>query len=333
MKKSVTPLAEISPTSQRQKQVVFLVLPAVELLDLAGPAQAFYIATQLGAKYQLVFCAGLTSLASAQGLVLAQLAPPPSLESGDSVIIPGSSLVNRGLEEPLLDTNTRIWLKQAHQKGVHIASVCTGAFALGEAGLLDGRRCTTHWLRLELLQKSYPKAQVLDNVLFINDHNITSSAGIASGIDMALAVIEKEQGPIFTAQVAHYLVVYLRRNGMQQQSSIYLEYRSHLHTGVHRAQDFIVNHLTEHLTLENIANTALMSERSLNRSFKDATGLTPIQYQQYLRLELAKTLMLNSHYNLDEIANKCGFETPRHFRRLWKNHFGVAPSVTRQAMC
>jgi len=312
--------------------MVFLVLHGVQLLDLAGPAQVFHTANRLGARYSLSFCAASERVVSAQGLVFAELSTLPDvsvLSQADSVLIAGVTSENGLLTRPLLDERTRVWLQSTYQSGASLASVCTAAFALAEAGLLDGRRCTTHWLELAHLRDRYPLARVTDNVLFVRDQAITTSAGIASGIDMALWLVEQDYGALFTAQVARCLVVYLRRNGTQPQTSVYLEYRTHLDSDVHRAQDFILDHMTERLTLAGIAQAAHLSTRTLSRAFKAATGLTPVQYQQTVRLALAETLMSNPQLSIDAIAEKCGFEDGRHFRRLWKARYGSVPSVAR----
>src|SRR5260221_13256508 len=123
-------------------------------------------------------------------------------------------------------------------------------------------------------------------------------------------------GPLFAAQVARYLVVYVRRNGSQPQHSIYLDYRTHLNTGVHHAQNFIITHVTERISLEEIGQAARLATRSLTRAFKEVTGLTPIQYQQYLRLALAQSLRAHARLTVGHFAEECGFVYGRHFRRL-----------------
>lgn len=316
-------------TGSGARNIVFLVLPQVHLLDLSGPAQVFDTARRAGAPYALHYYSHQTRQVSAQGMVLADLAPLAPVTANDLILVPGIEWEHCSEEEDLLDQETRAWLSSASQAGAHITSVCTGAFALGEAGLLDGRRCTTHWAQIDVLQTRFPRARVLDNVLFVYDGRLTTSAGIASGIDMALAFLEHDQGPMFAAQVARHLVVYLRRNGSQPQGSIYLEYRTHLHSGVHGAQDYLVNHVAEHVSLNELANIAGISTRGLNRAFKESTGLTPIQYHQRLRLELAATLLSNPALRVEDVAMKCGFEDVRHFRRLWQRQFGMPPSAGR----
>lgn len=328
--------AQSFTTSTVKQQVIFLVLEGVELLDLAGPAQVFSMAASLGAPYSLHFCGNMGDARSAQGLFLGQLEPLPSLSAQDLIVVAGVALDQ--LDQPLLDTTTRDWLIAAHTNGTRIASICTGAFVLGEAGLLDNRCCTTHWFVVQDLQQRYPMARVVDSVLYVNDPcgicgaacSIVTSAGIASGIDMALSLVEQQHGVQLAAEVARYLVIYLRRNGSQSQQSVYLEYRNHLHSGVHQVQNWLAEHVTKSVSLTELAQIAHMSVRSLSRAFKTATGLTPVQYQQRLRLEVAATLLQNSELSIEAIAARCGFDDARHFRRLWQRYFGVSPAVTRQ---
>jgi transcriptional regulator GlxA family with amidase domain len=312
-----------------ERRVIFVVLPRVNLLDLGGPAQVFHVANRYGAKYQLIFCAATPSIQSIQGLPLGPLEAFPVPRADDLVIVPGPRLEPPVPGQPWIDPVAVAWLRTASATGTHLASVCTGMAALGEAGLLDGRRCTTHWESVEEMQVRYPRALVQDAVLYTHDGNVTTSAGIASGIDMALSLLEREHGPLLTAQVARYLVVYLRRGGVQQQTSVYLEYRTHLHPGVHRVQDQLGQQVSSKFTLEQLAEFANLSPRGLTKAFKQHTGLTPLAYQQKLRLELAAQLMNDPRLTLEAIAERCGFEDPRHFRRLWHEHYGASPSSAR----
>ncbi|GAA6615597.1 hypothetical protein NUACC26_013920 [Scytonema sp. NUACC26] len=147
---------------------------------------------------------------------------------------------------------------------------------------------------------------------------------------MALSLIEQQHEPRLAAEVARYLVIYIRRNGTQPQRSVYLEYRNHLHPGVHRVQNWLAEHVLKSVSLTELAQIANMSVRSFSRAFKEATGLTPVQYQQRLRLEVASTLLQNSDLSIEAIATRCGFDDTRHFRRLWQRYFGVSPSATRK---
>ncbi|HEX7807112.1 MAG TPA: DJ-1/PfpI family protein [Thermoanaerobaculia bacterium] len=289
-------------------------LPQVEILDLAGPLQAFYEANATRARYRVRVCSPRERIESHHGVVLADLDPLPD-DAGDAlVIVPGMPYART----EKLDRGVVRWLTRAARGGAHIASVCTGAFVLGEAGLLDGRRCTTHWSRTSELAKRFPRARVLVDRLFVTEENITTSAGIASGIDMALAFIEQSDGPVVAAEVAREMVVYLRRDGAQEQSSVYLDHRTHLHPGVHRVQDWIVRNPAEQSTLESFAEVAGMSPRSLTRTFRQATGISVHDFATRVRVELAKSLMNNPSLTMEAVAHRCGFTSARHLRRYVK---------------
>lgn len=311
-------------------RVVFLLLPDVNLLDLAGPAQVFHVAGRYGAAYQLLFCAEQPDIMSAQGLAFGNIQPLIAVGAQDVVIVPGVSLDAYASGAMRLSADVLQWLARAHLAGAHIASICTGAFVLGEAGLLEGRRCTTHWDVTAALQERYPQARVIEAALFVHDTNVTTSAGIASGIDLALALVEQAHGPLVAAQIARYVVVYLRRSDTHAQESVYLAYRSHLHPAVHRAQDYLIQTQTTAIALQDVAAYAHMSVRNLLRVFKQSTGITPLQYHQRLRLEFAASLLRNPDLSVEEVAARCGFDDARHFRRLWRRIYGAPPSSSRR---
>lgn len=301
-------------------------LPEVHLLDLTGPIQAFDAARQMGIPYQLRFCATQPRQQSAQGLWLAELEPLRSVAPGDLVIVPGvrfSRLAN-------IDSAIHPWLRAALEHDAQICSVCTGAFILAQAGLLHGRQCTTHWGRIADLQQAAPDARVLSNRLFVTDGPITSSAGIASGIDTALALIERRHGPLTAAAVARELVVYMRRDGSQSQQSIYVDYRTHMHPSIHRVQDALIAHPDQPATIANLAALAGMSPRHLTRVFRQATGISIKDFSTRLRLELAQGLLHDPQLTIEEVALRCGFESARQLRRLWREFFGTTPTASRQ---
>ncbi|GEM44981.1 GlxA family transcriptional regulator [Deinococcus cellulosilyticus] len=310
-------------------RVAFLILDAVHLLDLAGPVQVFSEACEMGADYQMIHCSTQPAVKSAQGLTLSDLVPLPDLGPGDLILVAGCRVGGnlRTLRCP--PDEVLQWLQKHHRLGISITSVCSGAGVLGYAGLLSGRKCTTHHLLTSHLQEMFPKAKVQDNRLYVTDGNITTSAGIASGMDMALHFIEQQHGALFAAKLARDMVVYHRRQGMDLQDSLYLQYRAHLHSGVHRVQDFLIEHAHEQVPLAQLAELAHLSPRHLTRAFKEHTGLTPLQYQQRLRLEKARQLMQNRTLTVERIAELCGFEDARHFRRLYRELLGVSPREAR----
>ena len=201
---------------------------------------------------------------------------------------------------------------------------------LAEAGLLNGLSCTTHWERFDQLESEYPEIRVIKDQLFVKNESIYTSAGIASGIDLALSIIEDEHGSFFASRVAKELIVYMRRDSSQPQVSTYLDYRSHLNPGIHEVQDMIVNNPKEKLSLDLLSDIAGMSTRNLTRIFKRSTGLTINEYSNKIRLELASALMNNPKLSIENIAISCGFKDARHFRRLWNSAYGKSPSKSRQ---
>lgn len=308
-------------------RVVFLLLPELEILDLAGPLQAFDEAARAGAGLRVVLGSPQPRVRTDQGLCLADLEPLPAPEPTDLIVVPGMRFAAlEAVPAPVL-----AWLREAYLRGAQLASVCTGAFVLGRAGLLEGRQCTTHWSRVEDLQRAYPSARVLDNRLFVHDGPVTTSAGIASGIDMALALLERHFGPLLVAAVAREMVVYLRRDGSHRQQSVYLEYRTHLHPGVHRVQDWLTAHPAERATLSDLARRAALSPRHLTRVFRQATGVSVQEFTTRLRLELARGLLHDPRMTVEAVASRCGFASARQLRRLWKGVYGTSPGSERAA--
>jgi len=290
---------------------VFVLLPEVEILDLAGPLQALGEANRSRPRYRLRFCSTRDKVRTDQGIVLADLEPLPDPGAGTLIVVPGMPYA----ATQKLDRGVVRWLRGAAASGAHLASVCTGAFVLGEAGLLDSRRCTTHWSRTSELAQRFPNARVLTDRLFVTDGEVTTSAGIASGIDMALALIEQADGPLVAAEVAREMVVYLRRDGSQEQQSVYLDFRTHLHPGVHRVQDWIVRNPDRRPTLDELAELAGMSSRNLTRTFRKATGISVHEFSTRVRLELARSLAHEPSLTMDAVARRSGLSA-RQLRRF-----------------
>ncbi|MGH3715152.1 MAG: GlxA family transcriptional regulator [Micromonosporaceae bacterium] len=295
-------------------RIVFLLSPKLHLLDLAGPAQVFSTAADLGCDYPLVYLGEQEDVPTAQGATLRAETDWPALRPDDLLLVPGWrawDLTPRNGPGP----RAVELLREHHAAGGTVASVCAGADALGRAGLLDGRRCTTHHALQDELARRYPKATVVRDVLYVVDQRVVSSAGIASGIDLALHLVAVRHGPRTAARVARAMVVYARRNGDESQRSAMLRHRAHLSEVAHRVQDVIDARYPEPLPLGELAAAAGVSERTLTRAFRAATGLTPLRYQQVLRLERAEHL-LGHGATMDAAARAVGFEDPRMLRRL-----------------
>ncbi|MFE7129473.1 GlxA family transcriptional regulator [Streptomyces sp. NPDC057638] len=295
--------------------IAFLLVPGLHLLDLAGPAQVFSTASDLGHPYTLSYIADQPLVPTAQGLPLAARPDWPELGPDDLIVVPGWRAPTLAAG-PALGAASLRSLRDHHSRGGTVASVCAGAEALGRAGLLDGRRCTTHHDVQDELARRYPRATVIRDVLHTTDDRVVTSAGIASGIDLALHLVATRHGPAVAAQVARDMVVYARRNGHEPQTSAMLRHRSHLNDTVHRAQDLLDARFDQPLPLPALAAAVGVSERTLTRLFTRATGgLTPLRYQQTLRLERAEHLISHGATR-DAAARAVGFEDPRMLRRL-----------------
>jgi transcriptional regulator GlxA family with amidase domain len=168
------------------------------------------------------------------------------------------------------------------------------------------------------LQKQFPLARVLTDILYIKSNNIYTSAGISAGIDLALAILEDAKGPFFTHKVARGLVVYHRRSGTHKQQSIYLDYRNHINPQVHEVQDYLIDNLSAENDIETLASLVNMSARNLSRVFKDKTGSTVLEYLTLLRKEYAGTMLNNPEYTIEYIAAQCGFKSARQLQRILK---------------
>jgi transcriptional regulator GlxA family with amidase domain len=295
-------------------RVVFLLVPRVHLLDLAGPAQVFSTAADHGLGYALDYVAEQPEVPTAQGLRLHASPHWPRLGPDDMVLVPGWRAPVLHGSAPIAAATLRA-LRAHHDTGGTVASVCAGADALGRAGLLDGRRCTTHHDVQDELAARYPRATVVRDVLYVVDGRVITSAGIASGIDLALHLVAVRHGPGAAARVAREMVVYARRNGDEQQTSAMLRHRAHLSDSVHRVQDLIDTRFGERLALADLAAAAGLSERTLTRRFTAATGLTPLRYQQELRVERAEHL-IGQGSTVESAARAVGFQDARMLRRL-----------------
>lgn len=295
-------------------KIVFLLVPNLHLLDLAGPAQVFSTAADFGHPYELAYVAEREEVPTAQGLRLRAETAWPRLGSDDLILVPGCSLASlASAPKPARATLDR--LAAHHAAGGTVASVCSGADILGQAGLLDRHRCTTHHDLQDELAARYPAARVERDVLYVVDGRVITSAGIASGIDLALHLVAVRHGPAAAARVARDMVVYARRAGDASQNSAMLRHRRHLRDAVHRAQDRIEEHYAEPLRLSELAAASGVSERTLTRQFVESTGMTPLRYQQTLRVERAEHL-IGHGATAEAAAHAVGFADARMLRRL-----------------
>lgn len=297
---------------------IFLLLPQVHVLDLAGPDQAIHEAIDYKANFEIEYCGIDKHVVTTSGLPFGKVKhfSKVKAEAGDYLIVPGCSYSYLTSNEFLLNKNLFRWINDLHTKNVVMCSICMGAFVLAESGLLNEKICTTHFKKTKELQKRYPKIKVVENMLFTEQDNIYTSAGIASGIDLALHIIEKLKGSYFAHLVARELVVYNRRSGSDNQESDFLKFRNHIHSGIHKVQDFIFENVHLKTNLYDLAAIANMSERNFTRIFKKETGVTVNGYITLIRKARAAELLQNPNFSKIEIANKVGLQSDKQLGRI-----------------
>lgn len=302
------------------KKIAFIIPPTVELLDLAGPVQVFTEAKFYGYEIDIEFYVFESGPISTSGLGFGQLPhfSATDLKEGDFVFVPGMDQNYVRSSSFIKETGFFDWLKKCVDRRINVCSVCNGAFALGEAGLLSGLDCTTHWRRVEELQSRFPLTRVLSDVLYVKESYVCTSGGITAGIDLALSILEDLAGAPFAQKVARGLVFYYRKNGNNQQDTSYLNFRNHLSIKIHDVQNYLLHNISGETSISSLAVIADMSPRNLTRVFKQITGVTVKQYLTKLRLEMAKTLLKNTENSLEYVANRCGFKTTRQLQRILK---------------
>lgn len=299
---------------------VFLVLPHVHILDLAGADQAILEAIDYDADFEIAYCGIGKDIHTTSGLPFGKIPhySEIALKKDDFLLIPGASYTYLASEDFLQSKDLFEWIRVQYAKGVNLCSICLGAFVLAETGLLNKKKCTTHFKKTSELQKRFPSVKVQENTLFTDEGNIYTSAGVAAGIDLMLYIIEKLKGSQFAYLVARELVVYNRRSGQDSQESDFFKFRNHIHTGIHKVQDCIVENIHEKHNLCDLAEISNMSERNFTRIFKKETGITVNDFITNIRLVKAKELLKNPDLSKAEIAHKVGLQSEKQLTRILK---------------
>jgi transcriptional regulator GlxA family with amidase domain len=312
------------------REVLFVLLPRLVLLDVAGPGEAFRLAEQqCPGSYRLRFIAPQRTLKSALGLSLSALEPLPARVSPEAILVlPG---VSGARVEPRLPATARLieWLRAPQIAPGLLMCVCAGGVLAAHAGRLAGRECTTHHAHLEELRRVEPRAQVHDNRIFVEDGALVSSAGVTAGIDLALHLIGRQLGPRVASRVARELVVYLRRAGSDPTLSPWVMHRNHLHPAVHRVQDAVGRDPGARWGARELAAVACTSARNLARLFAAHAGCSPLDYVQLLRFALARQLVTQSRLDLEHVAQRAGFSSAQQLRRVWSRWERQPPSTLR----
>jgi transcriptional regulator GlxA family with amidase domain len=334
---------QIAANQETRQIPVFVVLPPrLLLLDIAGPLEVLRQANRVQAavRFNVHYVGPNSTLQTSIGIALTGIEPlPDKLPPGAWVVLAGDvehvmlcgGGIGRGKSQADEADEAEIvaWLKQAIQPGHKLISICTGALIAARAGLLDGHACTTHHLSCTELAAIAPQARVLENRLYVEDGERYSSAGITAGIDMMLYLVHQCTDQSCAVAVARYLVVYLRRSGADPQLSPWLEGRNHIHPAVHRVQDAIANDLTNPWNLRGLAKIACASGRHLSRLFHEHVGMSIAEYTNRLRVALAQELLRETNLDMERVAEKAGFSSPRQLRRAWRKVYKTPPREAR----
>jgi transcriptional regulator GlxA family with amidase domain len=310
------------------RDIAILIFPKFQLLDAAGPLTALEEAR----RRTVPPCYRLRLIAQKGGLVVSSSGVQLMAESLiddplDTLIVAGGL----GTGQASTCTETLAYIRAAAARARRIASVCSGAFVLAAAGVLDGKRVTTHWARAAELARAYPQVRVEPDRIFIRDGTVWTSAGVTAGIDLALALIAEDVGEPVAKSAAQQLVVYYRRPGGQSQFSALLEMDS-ADSRFWPVLSWAREHLDERLPVERLADRAAMSPRHFTRTFVRETGMTPAKAVERLRLEIARERIEGSSEPIENIAASTGFRDPERMRRAFIRAFGQPPQALRRAV-
>lgn len=299
-------------------KIVFLILPHTNLMDFGGASHVFLEAKEKGLDIEIKFCSYEQNLVSSVGLPLGKLDHYKNinLNTGDYLFIVSADIHFILSDKFNPHKNLLKWLVACKQNGAMVCAICNGAFLLGKTSLLNDRKCTTHWKRTKELQTQFPLAKVQENILFIEDNGIITSAGGTSGIDVALYIITKLKNDLFSYKVSRELIIYNRRSGNDAQHSVYLNNRNHVHMGIHKVQDYLQENLNKKNSLHKLAEIANMSYRNFCRIFKKETFLTVTEYITILRKEKINQLSKNLDMSKLQIASECGLKSERQLSRI-----------------
>lgn len=318
-------MAAMSPP----RNIALLLYPGFDLLDATGPAAVFDAARDRDprANYRLVTCAAQPGpVRSSSGLALhAERAFAPGPARIHTLVVPGGPAVASLLgDEALLAAIQRL-----ARRAERVVSICTGAFLLAAAGLLDGRRVTTHWRHAGELARRFPTLKVEPDAIYLRDGPVWTSAGVSAGMDLALALVEADHGQAQALDTARALVVYLKRPGGQSQFSVPLQAQSAEHATLGRARQAILDQPHQAWTVARLAERAAVSERHLRRLFRQELGIGPLEFIRDATLERAQRLLSDGDASVADIARRCGYRSASSFIRRFQARLGVSPADYR----
>lgn len=315
----------------RTKRVCFFVVPSSDVLDLAGPWSVFGHANDvLGRQaYELSVRGPLSGrVRTRHGLLVGDVGglPRGNARLPDVAVVAGGSPLD---PPPLPVLRLSRWLKQRAARIPTLVSICTGAFVLGAAGLLDGKKVTTHWRFLAELQRRFPRARVVDDGIFVRQGRLWTSAGISAGVDLSLGLVESDHGREVAMSVARSLVLFLRRSGNQAQFSAVLERQTKEPAKLRDIGAFVLEHLHEELSVEHLARGVGTSPRSLTRWCRDHLDEAPAELVRRIRLEQVRRLLEETSLPLKDLASRTGMGDPSTLWRIFTQRMGVTPAAYR----
>lgn len=320
------------------KTIVLLAFPGSQILDITGPYQVFVRAAEIflrthphcEAPYKvlLISTTRSKSISTNCGLKLTASSVLRSVRGPiHTLLVVGGS----GVEQASQDKEVIAWLRRASSRVKRLGSICTGAFLLASAGLLNGKRAATHWKWADELACRYRKVTVDPEPIFIRDGNTYTSAGVIAGMDLSLALVGEDLGSPVALEVARELVMYLRRSGGQSQFSATLALQASDRKQIEELRSWAVDHLTEDLRVENLAVRAGMSPRNFSRIFRKSTGITPARFVERIRVEAARRRLEESDNSIEKVAHDCGLGSVQGLRRSFMRVLNVLPSEYRKS--
>ncbi|MES0872236.1 GlxA family transcriptional regulator [Pseudovibrio sp. SCP19] len=308
---------------EQHRHIDALVYHGINLLDLAGPMQAFWTADSYRPNYKLrILSADGQPIETQPGIKIAVDGTFADWNPDADLLIPGGRIdkeLGSGPLRPLLKKAA------ARTNGERIISICSGALILADSGILEGKQASTHWSRASTAQSEFPNVDWQLNQLFVNSGNIYTSAGVTAGIDLTLHLIEQDLGSAISLKTAQELVVYLRRNGGQAQFSSALSLQAAGQSNIAKLSEIILSEPEADWTIEKMAQSAGVSTRTLHRRLKEDIGATPAQFVERLRLDLARTALLKRS-SIKQAAHLSGFGHIQNLRRAFQRNFGITPS-------
>src|ERR1039458_1155523 len=313
---------------KRKRRIGFFIFDGMTALDLVGPMEAFAAAIDSSgvAQYELVTVAqSKRDITAENGVVIKPFEVLAGVGNLDTIVIPGG----RGLREHPTCAAIANWLTAHSIKVRRVVSICTGIYGVAASGLLDGREVTTHWRFAKAIQAKFPKLKVNAASIFLVDGKFYTSAGITSGIDLSLALIEEDCGRSIALSVARELIVFLKRPGGQEQYSEPLRFQIAATDKTADLAAWIESNLEKELSVRVLAEKACLSERQFARHFKEVFHTTPAAYVERVRLERARRHLSETNQSMDNIARTVGFSSDDAFRRSFHKHFKVSPKAYR----